>query len=103
MKFSSRAIYGMRAMLVLALAHGKGSTFLKDIKALLAGEKVVIEGGVNQMLHPPGFAAPRPIRTPIYVAQTMTPRRPAAPGRSRGHPAARRLQRGGVDGSTGLR
>lgn len=31
MKFSSRAIYGMRAMLVLARAHGKGSTFLKDI------------------------------------------------------------------------
>jgi len=31
MKFSSRAIYGMRAMLALARAHGQGSTFLKDI------------------------------------------------------------------------
>jgi Rrf2 family transcriptional regulator, cysteine metabolism repressor len=31
MKFSSRAIYGMRAMLVLARAHGQGSTLLKDI------------------------------------------------------------------------
>lgn len=31
MKFSSRAIYGMRAMLALAKAHGHGSTFLKDI------------------------------------------------------------------------
>jgi Rrf2 family transcriptional regulator, cysteine metabolism repressor len=31
MKFSSRAIYGMRAMLVLARAHGQGSVFLKDI------------------------------------------------------------------------
>ncbi len=31
MKFSSRAIYGMRAMLVLARTHGQGSTFLKDI------------------------------------------------------------------------
>jgi Rrf2 family protein len=31
MKFSSRAIYGMRAMLVLARAHGQGSTFLKEI------------------------------------------------------------------------
>jgi len=30
-KFSSRAIYGMRAMLVLARAHGHGSTFLKEI------------------------------------------------------------------------
>jgi Rrf2 family protein len=31
MKFSSRAIYGMRAMLVLARNHGQGSIFLKDI------------------------------------------------------------------------
>ena len=31
MKFSSRAIYGMRAMLALARAHGHGSTFLKEI------------------------------------------------------------------------
>ena len=31
MKFSSRAIYGMRAMLALASRHGHGSTFLKDI------------------------------------------------------------------------
>ncbi|HNX31047.1 MAG TPA: Rrf2 family transcriptional regulator [Holophaga sp.] len=31
MKFSSRAIYGMRAMLVLARSHGHGSTFLKEI------------------------------------------------------------------------
>lgn len=31
MKFSSRAIYGMRAMLSLARAHGHGSTLLKDI------------------------------------------------------------------------
>ncbi len=31
MKFSSRAIYGMRAVLALARAHGHGSTFLKDI------------------------------------------------------------------------
>jgi Rrf2 family protein len=31
MKFSSRAIYGLRAMLALARTHGRGSTFLKDI------------------------------------------------------------------------
>jgi Rrf2 family protein len=31
MKLSSRAIYGMRAMLALARAHGQGSIFLKDI------------------------------------------------------------------------
>jgi Rrf2 family transcriptional regulator, cysteine metabolism repressor len=31
MKLSSRAIYGMRAVLALARTHGQGSTFLKDI------------------------------------------------------------------------
>jgi len=31
MKFSTRAIYGMRAMLALAREHGRGSMFLKDI------------------------------------------------------------------------
>lgn len=31
MKFSTRAIYGIRAMLALARSHGQGSTFLKDI------------------------------------------------------------------------
>lgn len=31
MKFSSRAIYGIRAMLALARSHGQGSVFLKDI------------------------------------------------------------------------
>ncbi|WP_005036581.1 RrF2 family transcriptional regulator [Holophaga foetida] len=31
MKFSTRAIYGMRAMLTLAREHGRGSMFLKDI------------------------------------------------------------------------
>jgi Rrf2 family transcriptional regulator, cysteine metabolism repressor len=31
MKFSTRALYGMRAMLALARTHGRGSTFLKDL------------------------------------------------------------------------
>ena len=31
LKFSSRTLYGMRAMLALARTHGQGSTFLKDI------------------------------------------------------------------------
>lgn len=31
MKFSSRAIYGLRAMLALARVHGQGSMLLKDI------------------------------------------------------------------------
>jgi 5,10-methylenetetrahydromethanopterin reductase len=43
--------------------------FLKQIKGLLAGEDVEIDGGVNRMLHPvPTFAPARPIRTPFLVA-----------------------------------
>jgi len=42
--------------------------FLAAVKGLLAGEDVVIEGAVTRMLHPPGFAPPRPIRTPFLVA-----------------------------------
>lgn len=31
MRFSSRTLYGMRAMVALARVHGQGSAFLKDI------------------------------------------------------------------------
>jgi 5,10-methylenetetrahydromethanopterin reductase len=44
------------------------SRFLEEVKGLLAGDDVLIEGAVTRMLHPPGFAPPRPIRTPFLVA-----------------------------------
>jgi 5,10-methylenetetrahydromethanopterin reductase len=44
------------------------SRFLREIRGLLAGEDVVIDAAVTRMLHPPGFAPPRPIRTPFLVA-----------------------------------
>jgi len=42
--------------------------FLNQVGALLAGEPVEIDGAVMQMLHPPGFGPPRPIRVPFLVA-----------------------------------
>jgi 5,10-methylenetetrahydromethanopterin reductase len=44
------------------------SRFVKDIKSLLAGEDVVVDGAITRMMHPPGFAPQRPIRVPILVA-----------------------------------
>lgn len=42
--------------------------FLTQVKALLAGEQVEIEGAVTQMLHPEGFAPRRPVKVPFLVA-----------------------------------
>lgn len=42
--------------------------YLRRLRALLRGEAVEIDGGAVQMIHPDGFAPPRPITTPIVVA-----------------------------------
>jgi len=41
--------------------------YLRQLRALLAGEVVEIDGAKAQMIHPPGFVAERPVRTPILV------------------------------------
>jgi 5,10-methylenetetrahydromethanopterin reductase len=43
-------------------------TYLTQLKALLRGEVVQIDGGKAQMIHSPGFAPPRPLLTPLIVA-----------------------------------
>ena len=42
--------------------------YIEQLRALLRGEEVEVEGAVVQMLHGDGFAPPRPIATPIVVA-----------------------------------
>ena len=42
--------------------------YISQLRALLRGEQVEVEGGVIQMGHPPGYAPDRPIETPIVVA-----------------------------------
>ena len=61
--FSGRMAMGQRP-----LTWAYMTEFIERLRGLLAGEDVVIDGGVCRMLHPPGFAAERPIRTPILVA-----------------------------------
>ena len=41
--------------------------YIRQLKALLAGEVVEIEGAATQMIHGPGQAPSRPIRVPIVV------------------------------------
>ena len=41
--------------------------YVLTLRALLRGEQVEWEGAVMQMLHPPGFAAPRPVNVPVVL------------------------------------
>jgi len=43
-------------------------SFLRVLRGLLRGERVELEGQPVKMLHPEGFAPPRPITTPVLVA-----------------------------------
>jgi 5,10-methylenetetrahydromethanopterin reductase len=61
--FTGRMAMGQRP-----LTWGFISRFLAEVKGLLAGDDVLIDGAVTRMLHPPGFAPPRPIRVPFLVA-----------------------------------
>jgi len=61
--FTGRMAMGQRP-----LAWGYVREFLGQIRGLLAGEAVQIDGRVAQMRHPPGFAPERPIRVPLIVA-----------------------------------
>jgi 5,10-methylenetetrahydromethanopterin reductase len=42
--------------------------YVAELRALLRGETVRVDGSAVRMLHPPGFAPRRPIATPIVVA-----------------------------------
>jgi 5,10-methylenetetrahydromethanopterin reductase len=41
--------------------------YVRQLRGLLAGEAVEVDGALTQMLHGPGQAPPRPIRVPIVV------------------------------------
>jgi 5,10-methylenetetrahydromethanopterin reductase len=41
--------------------------YVLTLRALLRGEQVEWEGAVMQMLHPPGFATPRPLDIPVVI------------------------------------
>jgi 5,10-methylenetetrahydromethanopterin reductase len=59
---------GRRAMGKSALSWASTRRYIEQVRALLRGEKVEVDGAVVQMLHAPGYAPARPVETPIVVA-----------------------------------
>jgi len=79
--YTGRVAMGRRPMRWADLA-----TYVTQVRDLLAGRVVDIDGGVAQMIHAPGFGPGRPISVPIWVA-------PSGP---KGFEVARRLGVPGV-------
>ena len=61
--FTARLALGQRP-----LPWAMVRTYIAQVKALLAGEAVIVEGAVVQMIPPAGFLPERPISVPIVVA-----------------------------------
>jgi 5,10-methylenetetrahydromethanopterin reductase len=61
--FTGRKTMGQKPMPWSQLA-----TYVRQLRSLLAGEVVDIDGAACRMLHPPGWGPPRPIAAPIWVA-----------------------------------
>ena len=71
----SRAVAAVGSGLTGRLALGQRplpwsdvAVYLRALRALLRGEDVEWEGATIRMLHPTGFAPPRPIAVPLLVA-----------------------------------
>lgn len=61
--FTARLAMGKRGMRWSHLA-----TYVTQLRALLRGDVVEIDGARCQMIHSPGFAPPRPIEVPLGLA-----------------------------------
>lgn len=61
--YTARRVVGQRPMKWADLA-----TFVRQLRGLLDGETVEIDGQACAMLHMPGYAPARPIRTPLWLA-----------------------------------
>jgi 5,10-methylenetetrahydromethanopterin reductase len=60
--FTGRYTLGQRAMRWSDVA-----AYVRALRSLLRGEDAVWEGAVTRMVHPTGFAPPRPIEVPILI------------------------------------
>ncbi len=59
---------GRMALGKKALRWSFVETYIRQLKALLRGETVEVDGAAVKLLHPPGFSAPFPIDVPIIAA-----------------------------------
>ena len=60
--FTGRVAMGQRQ-----LSRAYFERYVRQLKALLAGERIEIDGALCQMLHPQGYGPARPIDVPILV------------------------------------
>jgi len=61
--FTGRRMLGQKPLPVARLER-----YVRDLRGLLAGEAVVVDGAKVKLCQPEGFGAERPIRTPILIA-----------------------------------
>lgn len=61
--FTGRMLLGQRALSWKTLEQ-----YVCDLRALLRGEEVVVDGRPCKLIHPEGFIAERPIGTPLVLA-----------------------------------
>ena len=61
--FTGRMVLGQRPM-----PWRDVEDYVRQLRALLRGEQVEIDGAMVQMIHPDGYVTSRPIATPIVVA-----------------------------------
>lgn len=61
--FTGRCVLGQPA-----LPWREVEVFVTALRALLAGEETEVDGARCRLIHPEGFIAPRPIRTPLVLA-----------------------------------
>ncbi len=61
--FTGRRMLGKKALSLATL-----ETYVRQLRALLAGEEVDVDGAPCRLMHPKGISAPLPLRTPIWLA-----------------------------------
>lgn len=61
--FTGRMVLGQKP-----LSWSFVEAYVRQLRALLRGEEVEVEGRVCKLIHPEGFIAKRPIATPIVIA-----------------------------------
>ena len=61
--FTGRRMFGKRALPWKAV-----ETYVRQLRGLLRGEEVEVDGRVCRLMHPEGVVAPRPIETPLWIA-----------------------------------
>ncbi|MGH7289455.1 MAG: LLM class flavin-dependent oxidoreductase [Myxococcota bacterium] len=61
--FTGRRMLGKKALSLRTL-----EAYVRQLRALLAGEEVEVDGAICRLMHPQGVTASLPLRTPIWIA-----------------------------------